>query len=248
MTPDQTTLRRAILDPDLPVPDGLLDGQGAPAGKRFAVYRNNVVVSLTEALATGFPVIAKLIGTQNFNAVMGEFLRRYPPRSPLMMHYGADLPAFLADFRPLAHLGYLPDTARLELALRRAYHAADATPITPESLQQMPPEALLAAHLTFAPAVQIIRSPWPIHAIWQFNIKDGPKPPAVAQDVLITRPAYDSQMALLGPGAADFIAALQQGETLGAAHEAATTSTPDFDLSELLGQLLAGQAIITINP
>ncbi len=56
--PDQTTLRRAILDPLATVPDGITDDRGRPALRRFAVYRNNVVVSLTEALETAFPVVA----------------------------------------------------------------------------------------------------------------------------------------------------------------------------------------------
>ena len=98
----QHSFSQALLAPDLPVPDGLTDGQGAPAGKRFAVYRNNVTVSLIDAPEAGFPVVVKLIGAENFRNIAREYLRKEPPVSPLIMLYGAGFPAFLASFRPLA--------------------------------------------------------------------------------------------------------------------------------------------------
>jgi len=42
------------------VPASLTDGSEQPAGKRFNVYRNNVIVSLKEALSESFPVVTKL--------------------------------------------------------------------------------------------------------------------------------------------------------------------------------------------
>ena len=62
MTVGQESFTEALLTPEHPVPDGLIDPAGRPAGKRFDVYRNNVAVSLTGALETAFPVIRKLVG------------------------------------------------------------------------------------------------------------------------------------------------------------------------------------------
>ncbi|MCP4818153.1 MAG: DUF2063 domain-containing protein, partial [Shimia sp.] len=116
MIVSQTEFRGALLDGTRERPIGLTDEKGRAAGRRFDVYRNNVAVSLTEALAAGFPTIAKLLGEENFNAIAGLFLRQSPPASPLMMHYGAGFPEFLQTFEPLQHLGYLADVAHLELA------------------------------------------------------------------------------------------------------------------------------------
>ncbi len=244
MSASQAHFRAALLDADASVPAGLGDGRGGPAGRRFDVYRNNVVSSLIDALEVGFPAVQKLIGPKNFRAVMGVFLRQNPPQVPMIAQYGAALPAFLADFPPLAHLGYLPDVARLEQALRESYHAGDCAPLDPAILQETAPNALLTSRITLAPSLRILRSRWPVHDIWAYNMQEGaPKPTATPQDVIITRPGFDPQMAVPGPGGAIFTANLSAGATIGEAHDAAVGDAPEFDLSAILGILITGQAL-----
>ncbi len=247
MTVSQPQFRAALLDAGRPVPDGLIDGAARPAGKRFDVYRNNVAVSLSEAMRTAFPVITKLLGVQNMDGLAGMFLRAHPPSSPLMMHYGAAFPEFLAALPQLQHLPYLSDIARLELAIRRSYHAADAEAVDPDTLAAIAPDTLMQARIRLAPAVRVLRSDWPLHDIWRFNsTKDAPKPRAVAQDVLITRPGFDPIPEILPPGGAAFVQALASGATPAGAHAAADTDAPGFDPGPVLTLLLQGGAIIHI--
>lgn len=230
----------ALLDPGRDRPAGLVGPGGAPAGRRFDVYRNNVAVSLTEALRVGFPVLRRLLGEAFFDAMAGVFLRAHPPRSPVLMTWGDDLPGFLEGFPPVAHLPYLADVARLELALRQSYHAADAVPIDAAALSALPAEGLAALRLNFAPAVRLLRSAWPVHAIWRANIDpDAPPPVAGAQDVVVLRPGFDPEPRLLPPGGGAMLAALMAGATLAEAAEFA----PDADISALFGLLLAGGAL-----
>ncbi|AHD09068.1 HvfC/BufC N-terminal domain-containing protein [Phaeobacter gallaeciensis] len=248
MSVSQTEFTRAMMDAAQPVPEGLLDATGGPAGRRFSVYRNNIAVSLTEAMHSAFPLIAKLLGKQNLDGLAGLYLRAHPPSSPLMMHYGAEFPEFLAGMEQLKHLGYLPDAARLDLALRRAYHAADATAVDPARLGALAPEQLMATGLTLAPAVALLRSPWPIYDIWRFNTEEGaPKPRHMAQDVLITRPEFDPVLHELPAGGADWITALTHGATLEEALTEVQADHPDFDLSHPLALLLQGGAIIDLD-
>lgn len=245
----QTVFRTALLDPAAAVPAGLTGPAGGPATRRFAVYRNNVAVSLTEALEAGFPVLRKLLGVEFFAAMAGVFLRAHPPRSPLMMHYGAEMPAFLETFAPVAHLPYLPDIARLELALRGSYHAADARPLRAEAVAALPPDRLAAARLRLAPSLRLVRSAWPIHAIWSANTGNAPDHDPVhdkrgtgsgAQDVAVLRPALDPVPHLLPDGAGAILAALMAGTALG---EAAGIG-PEAALPPLLMLLLSQGAII----
>jgi hypothetical protein len=243
MSVTQSDFRSAILDPDVARPTGLVDGHGRAAGRRFDVYRNNVAVSLSEALEAAFPIIAKLVGANNFKTLAGAFLRAHPPKSPLMMFYGAEMPGFLNTFGPTSEIGYLPDIARLEIALRESYHAADITTLDPLELQELSTEELMASNITFAPAVRLVRSTWPIHAIWRFNAQDGaPKPSMAAEDILVLRPELDPNPHLLSTGGGAFVAALFSGESVGSAFETATAATDNFDLAETLALLLRGNA------
>ncbi|MEZ5778128.1 MAG: DNA-binding domain-containing protein [Paracoccaceae bacterium] len=241
----QSDFRAALLDPDRSPPAGLTDPHGRPAGRRFNVYRNNVTVSLTEALRQAFPVVRALVGDEFFSAMALDFLRAHPPSSPLLMFYGEAMPGFLESFPPVAHLGYLPDIARLELALRQAYHADDAAPVAPETLQSLAPDVFVAARLELAPALRLIPSRWPLHSIWSANARGTPIPKsATGEDVLVVRPGFDPEPVLLPAGSAPFVAGLLAGRTVGQAID----ETEEFDLAATLGALLEGDAIVGIIP
>lgn len=223
--------RGGLLNPADPAPDCLKGPRGKPAGRRYDVYRNNVTVSLIAALRTAFPLVLKLLGRTTFDQIAAQHVRAAPPRSPLMMHYGAEFPAFLEASEPLTHLGYLADCARLDLALRASYHAASAATFDAEILTSDPG----SAQLCIAPATQIVRSPWPLYDIWLFNQDvDAPHPGAEAQDVLITRPGFDPVLHPLPAGAADWLGHVAEGMTLDDAFDATLAAHPTFDLTAAL--------------
>lgn len=244
----QQAFTTALLDPDVAVPEGLVDPEGRPAGKRFNVYRNNVIVSLMDAMENAFPVISKLIGPQNFRNLARIFVKDHPPQSPLLMFYGDDFPAFLEGFAPLGHVPYLADVARLELARRHAYHAEDAVPVSPNALSAVSPERLMEACFTLAPAMQIVESPYPIVALWHYNMTDGaPKPQAGAEVALISRPQLDLNMQAIAQDAGAFLNGLKDNLTLGEAYEAGLAASKDFDLSAAIGLMLSGGLITNIK-
>jgi hypothetical protein len=245
----QSVFTTALLSPDAPVPPGITDPAGRVSVKRFNVYRNNVAVSLTEALMTGFPVIHKLVGDAFFRAMAGVFLRAHPPRSAVLSGYGADLPEFLETFPPVAHLPYLADVARLELALRRSYHAADHTPLAPARFAALPPETLMETRFALAPSLILMRAAHPAHDIWRANTDpDAPRPGRGPQDIAVARKQYDPEPHLLGPGAFAFFAALREEETFGTAVAAAQTEAAAFDLTSTLALAFAAQLFAESPP
>ncbi len=240
----QNTFASALLNPKAAVPAGLIDPQGRPVQKRFDVYRNNIASGLTRALETSFPVIRALVGDAFFGAMAVEFLRAHPPKSRLMMLYGDAFPPFLASFPPVAHLAYLPDVALLEQALRESYHSADAPPLPAADLTALPEAKLLQARLRLAPAVRVLQSEWPIHAIWTANMAGGPAPVMMAQSAVILRVDFSPRPHLISAATATFITALQAGATLQLAMDHAG---PAHDLTATLALLLQGQAIVGID-
>lgn len=235
----------ALLNPDAPVPAGVVGPDGRPDAKRFAVYRNNVASSLTRALEAGFPVVRRLVGEAFFGAMAVEFLRAHPPRHRQLMLYGEDLAGFLESFPPVAALGYLPDIARLEQALRDSYHAADSTALPPETLAELGEAQFLGARIGLAPSLRVLDSAWPIHAIWAANTKGGPAPKMGAEEVAILRPEFDPEPHLLPKGGAGFLRRLQAGARL---RDALAQTPAGFDLTTLLGLLLQTRAITGVTP
>jgi hypothetical protein len=239
----QPDFAAALLDPDAPVPSGLTDPAGQPAPKRFSVYRNNVASSLTRVLEAAFPTVRKLVGDEFFGAMAVVFLRAHPPRLPMLMLYGGDFPAWLESFPPVAHLGYLPDVARLDQGMRESYHAADSDPLPEAEFQRLLGEDISGLRLDLAPSVRLIRSRWPVQAIWAANHEAGPPPRPGAQDVLVLRPEFDPRPHVLPAGGGDFVAALLSGATLG---ESLDRVTEAVDLTAVLGLLISNRAILGV--
>ncbi|MEC7763885.1 MAG: DNA-binding domain-containing protein [Pseudomonadota bacterium] len=222
------------------VPGGVSGPDRTALGNRFEVYRNNVMSSLVQAMRDGFPVVRRLVGERFFAAMATEFVRAHPPTTPMLFSYGGDFPAFLATFAPAATLPYLADIARLELALRRAYHAADALAVEAAALAR---PGIERARITLAPAVAVLTSPYPIHAIWWANMDPAaPKPASGAQSVLITRADWEPLPEPIPHAEAAFVTALATAP-LGVAAEAA----PVLDLAPALARLIARKAVTLVD-
>jgi len=244
MIVDQAEFAGALLNPGISAPNGLVDPNGRPAGKRFDVYRNNVMFSLINAMQIAFPVIHKLLGDSLFNAISATYVRTYPPKSPILMFYGEDFPAFLTGNRQTQHLPYLGDIARLELARRHSYHAADIPAITPERLADLSPEDLLDIRLTLSPMMQIVTSDYPILSIWRMHIIQAHLGIDMhGETIMVSRPALDVEMHKLDAPTYVFLTQLKD-KSLGDAYDAAIEIDKGFDLSQAIG-LLLGQNIIT---
>ncbi|WP_137110478.1 DNA-binding domain-containing protein [Rhodobacter sp. SY28-1] len=241
---NQSDFAAALLDPAAPVPAGIVGPDGLAAPRRFAVYRNNVALSLTRALEASFPTVRKLVGEAFFAALAGEFLRAHPPRSRMLMLYGAEMPAFLARFQPVAQLGYLPDVARLDQAVRESYHASDSRPLPEAEFQRLVGADIAGLRLRLAPSLRVVRSRWPVVSIWAANHEGGPAPKAVAEDALILRPEFDPRPQVLPAGGGAFVAGLIEGRTLG---DCVDLSGPELDLAAVLGVMIAGQAITGVE-
>lgn len=143
--------------------------------RRFAVYANNVAVSLSEALAKRFPVIQRLVGHDFFAAMARVYAEAHRPASPVLLEWGGTFPAFLAAFPPLADYPYMADVARIEVARGQAFHAADAVSAGPDSFLGANPSSL---HLVLHPSVHVLRLRHPGVTIWARN-QPGDAPQAM---------------------------------------------------------------------
>ncbi len=221
---DQGEFARALLDPDLPPPVGLKATHGKPPLRRFAVYRNNVVAGLIDALSERFPVCMRLVGEEFFRVMAQRYVSASLPRTPMLFEYGEDFATFISRFEPARSLPYLADLAHLEYALGRAYHAADAAPLFWDILRSLPPERLETATVSLHPSMQIVLSKYPIVSIWRANMAAGPPQILIldhAEHAFVVRPRLDVEVCALPAGGSVFVRSLINGDTFGEAVKAA---------------------------
>ncbi|MGO6731178.1 DUF2063 domain-containing protein [Rhizobium ruizarguesonis] len=234
----------ALIDPDAETPLCVVGPNGKGAVKRYNVYRNNVTVSLIDALVGIFPAVQRLTGTDFFRAMARFHLRATPPTSPLLFEYGRDFPDFIEQYEYAQSVPWLADVARIERAWLDAYHAADVEPLAADALSAVPPDRLGDLVFIAHPATRIIRSAYPALTIFAANRSDGPVEPietAEPEDALITRPEMEVVVRHLPPGGAEFLLFLISGEPLGIAAATAVDASPSFDIgASVAGMIEAG--------
>jgi hypothetical protein len=240
----------ALMNPAHATPADVVGLRGKMAVKRYNVYRNNVTVSLIDALAAIYPAVQRITGVEFFRAMARSHIRATPPRSPLLFEYGRDFPAFIERYEYAQDMPWLADTARIERAWLDAYHAADAPPLSPDVLAAVSSDTLGDLVFTAHPTTHILRSAYPAVAIFAMNRVDGrvtPLESGAAEDALVTRPEMEVTVRLLPPGGAVFLTSLIAGERLGEAAAVAFAEAPSFDLTGSIAGMIEAGVFATIH-
>ena len=240
----------ALLDPRRATPSVVAGPAGKKADKRYDVYRNNVTVSLIDALAAVYPAVQRITGVDFFRAMARSHIRTTPPTSPLLFEYGRDFPAFIEQYEYARSMPWLADAARIERAWLDAYHAADAEPLAPAALASVPQEKLFGVVFTVHPATRIVRSRFSAVRIVASNRGKGPAESIDAstpEDALITRSDLDVVLRRLPPGGAAFLESLMSGRSLGEAAASALQISSSFDIAASIAGIIEAGAFTTIS-
>jgi hypothetical protein len=240
----------ALIDPARATPSLVTGPNGKAAVRRYNVYRNNVTVSLIDALAAVYPAVQRITGQDFFRAMARFHVRATPPTSPLLFDYGRDFPAFIESYDYARAMPWLADVARIERAWLDAYHAADAAPLSADALALVPPERLTDVVFTAHPAARIVRSPFAAVTIFAANRGEempGQINAGTPEDALITRPEMDVVVRQLPKGGALFLTSLMSGQTLGVAAASALQSSASFDIAANIAGMIEAGAFTSIN-
>lgn len=233
---DYQAFARALCDPAFPPPAGL-QVAAADVGERFAIYRNNVHVSLVDALGERYPVAQRMVGEEFFRAMARGYVLKHKPDTPVLAYYGDRFPEFIEHYPPAMPLPFLGDLARLERDWSRAWAAADEPVLAYGDLAKFSATELAAARIRPHAAAHLIRSSWPVADLWQAHQQAAPDLSSLqwrAQDVLVTRPEADIQLHLLDAGAAAVAQALIDGRAI----DEAAAQAMDTDMGAVLGLLI----------
>jgi hypothetical protein len=239
----------------------LMDGHGAVSmdavgldasgnAERFSIHRNNVSVGLIDCLQARFPVVCALVGEDFFRAMARIFVTTRPPRTPVLLLYGADLAEFISRFDPARSLPYLADMARLENAWSESYHAAEDRVVSLDELSVGNPTRLARSTVQLHASLRLIRSGYGVGSLWAAHQQDAVGADLHVErpeDLLIVRPNAEVFVHVLQPGAFDFIEALRRNETIEAAAVSGEEhSNASFDIGSQLVSLIASGAVAKI--
>jgi hypothetical protein len=237
----QESFAKAVLEDDSGVLASRLDPGGENGERRLAIYRRAVAANLVGALRGAHPVVVRLVGDAFFHEAARRFSRASPPASGDLNRFGSAFGGFLAAYAPAASMPWLGDVARLEWACHEASMAADGPPLDLAALARVPPSSQPGLRFSLHPSARLVRSGWPILAVWEANQPDRDGTPdreAGEDNVLVWREAGGVRaMRLEGPEAA-FVEALGAGRSL-----AEAAGEGDWDLPGLLVKL-ASQGVL----
>jgi hypothetical protein len=240
----QRAMTERVLDRSRdPLDNALLDlveGGGLASSQRLQIYRNNCLISLTDALKANYPVLQRLVGDGFFRTAASAFIKTCPPREPRLSAYGAGFAAFLEQYPAASTLAYLPDMARLEWALNSAVHAPDAPALAPAELGHAAESGTI---LYLHPACHLLESQWPIERIWRANQPDGDPDAMIDLDqgggrFLVYRQAFDVAMAVLSLGEFVMLSRFIEGTELETAVADALAADASLDVAAALAAAL----------
>jgi len=220
-----------------------LAGDPALAARRLGIYRANVAATSARALGAAYPVARQIVGDEFFDALARAYLAAHPSTSGDLHEFGAAFAEFVAAFPHTRSLPYLPDLARLEWAVHRAYGAADATPLDPAALAAVPPGRQAVLRFLLAGGTAVVQSAHPVARLWEIHQPgfDGAFDVdwSVAQSALVAREGLRVTVTALAAGEAAFLSAVLAGVGFGDAAASALAVQPDADLGGLLGRILS---------
>ena len=228
-----------------------INGGALNARERLAIYRNNVLASLTDVLAETFPVVCRLVGAPFFTYAAHEFIAGHPPLRPSLSEYGEAFPGFLQEFPPCRGLVYLADTARFEWLLNVARYAADIAPVPGSCLSTTAADDADRLVFQFHPACGYLESVWPVDRIWRANQPES-------QDVSVDLESGGARLEVsrgddgvvsraLGEAELGFRKSLSCGAPLGIALEEALCACPDFAAPDALAALFGAGLVVAVT-
>ena len=244
LSDDLSDFARAIVRGEELSPQIAASYQHYSVATAIEVYRNNYRGNLHDTLAGAYPVIEQLVGKDFFRLLTRRFIGQHLSRNGNLHYYGAEMAIFISSFAPAQGLPYLPDVAAREWACHCAYFAADAVTLDINKLSQIAPEhypdLILFAHT----ACHVVRSRFPIAAIWQAHQPGAPGDFHIDLDsgsclALVIRKDDAVQVSELIEADAEWLSSIQAGTTLGAATNATLEKYPDFDLQAGLTGLVS---------
>jgi hypothetical protein len=129
--------------------------RGLRPAERVGIYQGMYMPRMLDALEADYPGLAHYLGPGPWTRLVRSYVTAHPSRSYTLDALGARLPEFVRRAR-VRRPAFCHDLARLELAITRAFDAAETSPLGPADIAAVPPRDLARARLVPTAAVQLL--------------------------------------------------------------------------------------------
>jgi hypothetical protein len=129
------------------------------------VYRTGYFARLHDVLAGDFECVRRVVGSERFRALVGDYLSVHPSEEPSLRNAGARLPELVRGHPLAEQWPFLPELARLERARVEAFDAPNVEVLTLHDLAGLPP-AWTTAPLAPVPAFRALTVRYPVDDAW----------------------------------------------------------------------------------
>ena len=232
----------------------------AQAHRGWMAYRANGHALAERTLNAAYPVVAALLGADNFNLLARDLWHRHPPTQGDLACWGGDLATWLSSRESLADVPYLADVARVEWAMHRAATWPDAT-VDTVSFARLTTGDPAELTLALAPGTTVIESGFPLVALITAHRSGEPElsevgamlRAGVKQTALIWRHELRPRLAPCPPAVQVLLHSLMGGRDMVSALDAisapeSANSTPfDFDFSKWLTGAVTDGLVIGVR-
>ncbi len=248
----QRSFLNTVLNDADPSFDATIKGDGLSTPERISIYRNNVMSSLSAALAAIYPATERLVGQDYFRQCAFAYIQSHPSRSGNLHNFGHCFPDFISSLTPMARLPYTRDVARIEWARHHAYHAADESELLLNELSQITSEHHSDLCFKLAHSVTLISSIYPVVSIWSANQTDTECEDIIdlnsgPQTALVWRHNGEVLVRQLSVGEHALLDAFARGQLFGQAIDAAVHAEPELNIAECLHAQLCTGVVTDFN-
>jgi hypothetical protein len=155
LTDLQRAFQRHVLEQDAALLQYATDTDDAPAKSRAAIYREAYRLRLRDALASNYPRIKQLLGTEAFEQIADAYIDAKPSTFGSIRWFGGELAAELE--RTLPAQPWLYELARWEWTIATAFDAADVATLSVADLSTIPGDHWPALRFEFHPSVRCLQ-------------------------------------------------------------------------------------------
>ncbi|WP_285421573.1 DNA-binding domain-containing protein [Pseudomonas sp. efr-133-TYG-23] len=178
----------------------------------LAIYHNAYRARLLEVLRHDFSAVRYWLGDDEFAALAGAYVRRYPSEHYSLRWLGERFATFILEHLAQEHGAPLAELARLEWAFTLAFDAPHGEPLTLADMAELPPQAWPGLQVAWVPSVQQLGCHFNSLAIWRAAKDNGDFPGShavePAQTCLVWRHEQVCRYRTLEPAEASALATM----------------------------------------